>query len=346
MRPSTTTGTPTQSPCRGPRAAAGRGGQRRVRALHDVRDALLEQRLGHRVDVERIDLVDGVPLPAAAQVADVDQAAQPVLLALPAGDRDDRGAGDPVGLLSDDLEHLLEPVRGGDRARHGDQRAQLRLARRSAVPRRCEPAGGDGVESSTASSASTVRGQNCAPAWRISSARASPSPTAARYGRSDVIACQASQARQMRLASGIASPASPSGIAAAVPALVLGAHRGREVRERGDRADDALAHRGVRVHDPPLRLRQRAGLLQDRVGDAELADVVQQRDLGDLDHLALGEAELLRHGGGDADDRLGVLGGVVLARLERREQRLAGDRLALQPRGAAAVEPAARPGRR
>ena len=49
-------------------------------------------------------------------------------------------------------------------------------------------------------------------------------------------------------------------------------------------------------------------------------------------------AELLRDRGGDADDRLGVLGGVVLARLERREQRLAGDRLALQPGGAAAVE--------
>ena len=35
------------------------------------------------------------------------------------------------------------------------------------------------------------------------------------------------------------------------------------------------------------------------------------------------------------DDRLGVLGGVALARLQRREQRLAGGRLALEPRGAA-----------
>ena len=64
----------------------------------------------------------------------------------------------------------------------------------------------------------------------------------------------------------------------------------------------------------------------------------QQRDLGDLDDLDLAEPQLLGHGRGDADDRLGVLRGVPLARLERGQQRLAGDRLALQPRRAAAVE--------
>ena len=35
--------------------------------------------------------------------------------------------------------------------------------------------------------------------------------SARRYGRSEVIACQASQTKQMRLASGTSSPASPSG---------------------------------------------------------------------------------------------------------------------------------------
>ena len=129
MRPSTTTGTPTHvSMSRSSSSFRSVAGSDVSRALHDVRDTLVEQRLGHRVDVEGIDLVGREPLPPAAQVADVDQAAQPVVLALPAGDRDDRGAGHPVGLLRDDLEHVLEPVGGGDRARHGDQRAQLRLA--------------------------------------------------------------------------------------------------------------------------------------------------------------------------------------------------------------------------
>ena len=68
-----------------------------------------------------------------------------------------------------------------------------------------------GRPSSMASSAATVRGQNCVPAWRWSSARASDPDSAARYGRSEVIACQASQARQMRLASGMSVPARPSG---------------------------------------------------------------------------------------------------------------------------------------
>ena len=72
-------------------------------------------------------------------------------------------------------------------------------------------AGAAGRPSSTRTSAATVRGQNCEPAWRRSSARAAASGSAARYGRSEVIACQASQARQMRLAIGMSAPASPSG---------------------------------------------------------------------------------------------------------------------------------------
>ena len=140
----------------------------------------------------------------------------------------------------------------------------------------------------------------------------------------------------MRLASGIASPAARR-VAAAVPALVLGAHGGREVGERRDRADDALADRRVRAHDPPLGVATARRLLQDRLRDAELADVVQERDLRDGDDLLVGEPELLRDRRGELHDGLGVLGRVALARLERGEQRLAGGRLALEPRGAAPV---------
>jgi hypothetical protein len=77
-----------------------------------------------------------------------------------------------------------------------------------------------------------------------------------------------------------------------------------------------------------------AGLLEDRVRGAELADLVQERDLRDLDHLQLVEPELLRHRGGEAHDRLGVLGRVLLARLQRGQQRLARDRSGLVSRGA------------
>ena len=65
--------------------------------------------------------------------------------------------------------------------------------------------------SSTRSSAATVTGQNWVPALRRSSARAWSVESARRYGRSQVIACQASQTKQIRLASGTSSPARPSG---------------------------------------------------------------------------------------------------------------------------------------
>ena len=77
--------------------------------------------------------------------------------------------------------------------------------RRGRLDRRAPP------RSSTRSSAATVTGQNCVPALRRSSARAWSAESARRYGRSEVIACQASQTKQMRLASGTSSPASPSG---------------------------------------------------------------------------------------------------------------------------------------
>ncbi len=60
-------------------------------------------------------------------------------------------------------------------------------------------------------SACTTTGSNWLPALMRSSSSAASSPMARRYGRSDIIACQASQAKTMRLASGISSPEMPSG---------------------------------------------------------------------------------------------------------------------------------------
>ncbi len=60
---------------------------------------------------------------------------------------------------------------------------------------------------------------------------------------------------------------------------------------------------------------------------------MQQRHLADLGGVGAREAHLLRHLEGQREHRLGVLGGVVLARVEGGDERLAGGRLEL---GAAA----------
>ena len=67
-------------------------------------------------------------------------------------------------------------------------------------------------------------GSNCVPAASASRRNASSTGSASRYGRSVVIAWNASQAKMMRASSGISSPREPVGVAAAVVALVAGAH--------------------------------------------------------------------------------------------------------------------------
>ena len=66
-------------------------------------------------------------------------------------------------------------------------------------------------------------------------------------------------------------------IAAAVPALVLGPHHGANPVEEGHGRHDPLADDGVLAHDGRLLLVERAGLVQDIAGNADLPDVVQQR---------------------------------------------------------------------
>jgi phosphoribosyl 1,2-cyclic phosphodiesterase len=65
--------------------------------------------------------------------------------------------------------------------------------------------------SSTPISALTTRGSNCAPASARSSASATSSLIAGRYGRSLVIALKASQQATIRASKGISSAAAPSG---------------------------------------------------------------------------------------------------------------------------------------
>src|SRR5438067_5225495 len=65
-------------------------------------------------------------------------------------------------------------------------------------------------------------------------------------------------------------------IAGAVPVLVAGADDRTHVLEPLDRRDDPLAELGVRLHQRPLLGGQAARLGEDRRGDADLADVVEE----------------------------------------------------------------------
>ena len=78
-------------------------------------------------------------------------------------------------------------------------------------------------------------------------------------------------------------------------------------------------------HHAPLVLVERAGLVQDPLGNPDLADVMEQR--GDLDRVELGTvvAEPLGECDRDVGDALGVGAGVIVLRLHAPRER--GDRL-------------------
>ena len=82
--------------------------------------------------------------------------------------------------------------------------------------------------------------------------------------------------------SGISVPARPMRVAGAVPALVVGRDDLADDRGEAGVGDDPGADLGVGVHHPALVVVEGAGLLQHRVRDADLADVVQQEAEGDL----------------------------------------------------------------
>jgi hypothetical protein len=89
-----------------------------------------------------------------------------------------------------------------------------------------------------------------------------------------------------------------------------------------------MARSGDRVlgHHLPFAGRQGAGLVQDLVRHGELADVVQQRGMGDP--LRLVGLETEQHGdpSRQVDDVLGMVVRVVVALLDRRGERLHGGR--------------------
>ena len=110
-----------------------------------------------------------------------------------------------------------------------------------------------------------------------SSATAASTGRAMRYGRSVVIALNASQQATIRATRGMFSPASPSGYPcrrSARGASGRSSRRGRAGR-RPERA--AARPRGVGLDEGALLRVERSRLVDELVGDADLADVVEQR---------------------------------------------------------------------
>jgi hypothetical protein len=71
------------------------------------------------------------------------------------------------------------------------------------------------------------------------------------------------------------------GIAAAVPALVMMPDDRGESARQGERSADSFADHRMAPHDRPLVIGKLARFRQDRLGDSDLADVVQERPVGE-----------------------------------------------------------------
>ena len=110
------------------------------------------------------------------------------------------------------------------------------------------------------------------------------------------------------------------GVSRAVEALVVVAHAGDELVVE-QRPHDLGRDAGVLAHELPLLGGQRTGLEQHAVGDADLADVVQEGNVLELVHALLGPAELLGEHGGVGGDAAGVTERVVVLGRQRRRER-------------------------
>ena len=111
------------------------------------------------------------------------------------------------------------------------------------------------------------------------------------------------------------------GVAGAVPVFVMELDGAEVGHEAVDAFEDAAADDGVLFDDVPLLVGEAAGLLQDAVGDADFADVVEKR--ADADALDVRGGQI--HGGGDGAgklaDTMAVAGGVAIARVESAGER-------------------------
>ena len=180
-------------------------------------------------------------------------------------------------LLRPALTSLVELVRR--RARHRD------LERRPPPRRRLRLAAGGcamssapswPISTSATSSASTHAASSCTPARRRRIGhrleRRPPRLIAAVAGDRVVGVGDGDDARAERDVVAL----EPVGVARAVVALVVVAHHRADPRQQLDVGDDAVADGRMAAHDAHLGVVELRRLAQDLLGDADLADVVQE----------------------------------------------------------------------
>ena len=109
----------------------------------------------------------------------------------------------------------------------------------------------------------------------------------------------------------------PVGITPPIEPLVVPANQGDHVVERLERLDDLDALDGMLRDDPHLVLTQFARLVEDGVGNADLADVVEQASTPEDIFFRCREPELACEGQHILGDALGVSLGVRTFRLGR-----------------------------
>ena len=114
----------------------------------------------------------------------------------------------------------------------------------------------------------------------------------------------------------------PGQVALAVPALVVVADAGADVVDVGHVADDEVAERDVLLDDLVLVRRQAAGLAEDVVRDADLADVVEERRDPQAGSHLLRQAQPLGEEQGVGGDVLGVELRVAVLAVDRQDEAL------------------------
>ena len=92
--------------------------------------------------------------------------------------------------------------------------------------------------------------------------------------------------------------------------------------EAGDGLQGAGAPDRVLAHDRPLGVVERAGLVQDLVGHADLAEVVQVRGDAQVLQLVAGDADAAGDLLAERHDRAAVLARVAVAQVQQRGERL------------------------
>ena len=118
--------------------------------------------------------------------------------------------------------------------------------------------------------------------------------------------------------------AQPMRIAAAIETLVVGDDDRGILGQGRNSGQDLGARLGVALHDFPLRCGQRALFEEDRVRDADLADIVQNAGADRTFRHCRRQSEALRDPASPLAGRLGMTTGGIVASAEHREQTLNG----------------------